>query len=146
MPFSKRLIVFPKSRFPSSKAKSYQQEHLQMTVDIIFEAVTPSMIHNNLKKITDLLMIKTALMEQVLITLTWVHSKCPFKWTPKQYPNQKAPCFFKILRLWISDFAVKVLSMLNSFGIHLKDNPVHVIGWEQVTFLACDSRYSERRM
>ena len=30
--------------------------------------------------------------------------------------------------------------------MHLRDNPDHVIGWEQVTFLACDSRYSQRRM
>ena len=34
----------------------------------------------------------------------------------------------------------------NSFYIHLKDNPDHVIGWEQVSFLASDSRYNQRRM
>ena len=34
----------------------------------------------------------------------------------------------------------------NSFFMHLKEYPDHVIGWEQVTFLACDSRYSQRRM
>jgi len=34
----------------------------------------------------------------------------------------------------------------NSFFVHLREYPDHVIGWEQVTFLACDSRYSQRRM
>ena len=34
----------------------------------------------------------------------------------------------------------------NSFFMHLREYPDHVIGWEQVTFLACDSRYSQRRM
>ena len=34
----------------------------------------------------------------------------------------------------------------NSFYIYLKDNPDHVIGWEQVSFLASDSRYNQRRM
>ena len=30
--------------------------------------------------------------------------------------------------------------------MHLKENPDHIIGWEQVTFLAFDSRYGQRRM
>ena len=32
--------------------------------------------------------------------------------------------------------------------MHLREYPGHVIGWKQVTFLACDStsRYSQRRM
>ena len=30
--------------------------------------------------------------------------------------------------------------------MHLRDNPDHIIGWGQVTFLACDSRYYQRRM
>ena len=34
----------------------------------------------------------------------------------------------------------------NSLYIHLKDNPDHVIGWEQVSFLASDCRYKQRRM
>ena len=34
----------------------------------------------------------------------------------------------------------------NSFYIHMKDNPDHVIGWEQVSFLVSDSRYNQRRM
>ena len=34
----------------------------------------------------------------------------------------------------------------NSFFVHLREYPDHVIGWEQGTFLACDSRYSQRRM
>ena len=34
----------------------------------------------------------------------------------------------------------------NSFYMHLREYPDYVIGWEQVTFLACDSRYSQRRM
>ena len=27
----------------------------------------------------------------------------------------------------------------NSLYMHLKDNPDHLIGWEKVSFLACDS-------
>ena len=34
----------------------------------------------------------------------------------------------------------------NSFWVHLKDNPDHVIGWDKVSFMAFDSRYSQRRM
>ena len=34
----------------------------------------------------------------------------------------------------------------NSFWVHLKDNPDHVIGWDKVSFMAFDSRYSHRRM
>jgi hypothetical protein len=34
----------------------------------------------------------------------------------------------------------------NSFFVHEREYPDHVIGWKQVTFLACDSRYSQRRM
>ena len=34
----------------------------------------------------------------------------------------------------------------NSFYLHLKDNPDHIIGWEKVSFLAFDSRYNYRRM
>ena len=34
----------------------------------------------------------------------------------------------------------------NSFYMHLKDNPDHIIGWEKVSFLAFDSRYNYRRM
>ena len=30
--------------------------------------------------------------------------------------------------------------------MYLKDNPDHVIGWEQVSFLAPDSRYNHRKM
>ena len=30
--------------------------------------------------------------------------------------------------------------------MHLRDNSDHIIGWEQVTILACDSRYRQRRM
>ena len=33
----------------------------------------------------------------------------------------------------------------NSFFMHLREYPDHVIRWEQVTFLACDSCYSQRR-
>ena len=34
----------------------------------------------------------------------------------------------------------------NSFWQHLKQNPDHVIGWDQVSFLAFDSRFHHRRM
>ena len=34
----------------------------------------------------------------------------------------------------------------NSFYMHLEDNQDHIIGWEQVAFLACDSRYNQRKM
>ena len=34
----------------------------------------------------------------------------------------------------------------NSFYIYLRNNPHHIIGWNQVTFLACDSCYGQRRM
>ena len=34
----------------------------------------------------------------------------------------------------------------NSFWVHLKDNPDHVIGWDKVLFMAFDSHYSHRRM
>ena len=30
--------------------------------------------------------------------------------------------------------------------MHLKDNPDHIIGWENVSFLAFDSCYNYRRM
>ena len=30
--------------------------------------------------------------------------------------------------------------------MHLKDNPDHILGWEKVSFLACDSQYNYRRM
>ena len=33
-----------------------------------------------------------------------------------------------------------------SFWQHLKQNPDHVIGWDQVSFLAFDSRFHHRRM
>ena len=34
----------------------------------------------------------------------------------------------------------------NSLYIHLTDNRDHMIEWEKVSFLACDSRYNYRRM
>jgi hypothetical protein len=34
----------------------------------------------------------------------------------------------------------------NTSDVHLKDNPDHVIGWDKVSFMAFDSRYSHRRM
>ena len=30
--------------------------------------------------------------------------------------------------------------------MHLKDNPDHILRWEKVSFLACDTRYNYRRM